>query len=90
MTINYADLCAYIAAHEDTVISIRSYVLESWGIIPEQATAEELAQAILEAQDDLIEEYLTKLGFLSPCQLHSIIVTVQCPGAPCRKMRGYV
>ena len=90
MTVNYADLCAYIAKHEDTVISISSYVLEGWGIIPEEATAEELAQAILEAQDDLIEEYLTELDFLSPCQLHPIIITGQRPGAKCRLDRGYV
>ncbi len=90
MTVNYADLCAYIAKHEDTVISIRSYVLESWGIVPEEATAEELAQAILEAQDDLIEEYLTELDFLSPSQLHPIIVAGQRPGAECRLDRGYV
>lgn len=90
MTVNYADLCAYIAAHEDTVIAISSYVLEGWGIVPEEATAEEFAQAVLDAQDDLIEEYLTELDFLPSCQRHPAIVTGQRLGTPCRKMRGYL
>lgn len=93
MTVNYNELCAYIARRADFIARFSEDILLVYGYGYEgaEATEADRAQAIVEATDACIEDFFRDRGLLSddPWTFPPSIVTGQPKNAPCRKMRGY-
>lgn len=85
--INYSDLCAYVARRAADVARFSVDILWSWGIPADTATAEEVAQARVEATDIVVEDYCGDDDDL--WGFGSFICAGQPKEAPCWKMRGY-
>ena len=86
-TINYSDLCAYVARRAADVAQFAVDILWSWGIPADTATAEEAEQARVEATDIVVEDYCGDVEDL--WGFGSFICAGQPKEAPCWKMRGY-
>lgn len=88
-TINYNELCAYVAANAHRLPPIVNSILISWGEL-EAPSADTLEQARIEATDVLIEKFCEKLGILEgEVILHPNICYGQPGNALCWKMRGW-
>lgn len=89
--INYSDLCAYVARRTTDVAQFAVDILGSWGIPADVATAEDIAQARVEATDIIVEDYCRDFDLVDddPWKLSPSICTGQPKEAPCWKMRGY-
>lgn len=88
--INYSDLCAYVARRAADVAQFAVDILGSWGIPADVATAEDIAQARVEATDIVVEDYCRDFDLVDdPWGFGSFICTGQPKEAPCWKMRGY-
>lgn len=88
--INYSDLCAYVARRAADVARFTVDILWSWGIPADAATAEEVAQARVEATDIVVEDYYGDFDLVDNLWgFGSYICAGQPKEAPCWKMRGY-
>lgn len=88
--INYSDLCAYVASRDADVARFAIDILWSWGIPADAATAEEVAQARVEATDIVVEDYYGDFDLVDDLWgFGSYICAGQPKEAPCWKMRGY-
>ena len=88
--INYSDLCAYVARRAADVARFSVDILWSWGIPADTATAEDIAQARVEATDIVVEDYYGDFDLVDDLWgFGSFICAGQPKEAPCWKMRGY-
>ena len=89
--INYSVLFAYVALLASYVAQFAVDILRSWGIPADAATAEDVAQARVEATDIVVEDYCRDFDFVDddPWKLSPSICAGQPKEAPCWKMRGY-
>ena len=88
--INYSDLCAYVASRAADVAQFAVEILRSWGIPADDATAEDVAQARVEATDIVVEDYYGDFDLVDDLWgFGSYICAGQPKEAPCWKMRGY-
>lgn len=88
--INYSDLCAYVACRAADTARFATDILRGQGIPTDVATAEDIAQAHVEATDIVVEDYYR--DFLvdgDPWKFYPPICAGQPKEAPCWKMRGY-
>lgn len=90
-TINYSELCAYVAQYAPAMDNFIPEMLESWGIPVEVATEEDIAQARVELTDIVVADFFRNAGLLDddPFIADPPICAGQPKGASCWKMRGY-
>lgn len=90
-TINYSELCAYVAQYAPVMDNFIPEMLESWGIPVEVATEEDIAQARVELTDIVVADFFRNAGLLDddPLIADPPICEGQPKGASCWKMRGY-
>ena len=89
--INYSDLCAYVARRAADVAQLAVDILGSWGIPADVATAEDIAQARVEATGIVVEGDCRDVDLVDgdPWKRSPYICAGQPEEAPCWKMRGY-
>ena len=92
-TINYSDLCAYVAAHTTNIDEEIAHILGAFNP-PMPATAENILRTRWVIIDVAIEDYCTEeIGLISGPEAWKMSFSGVCAGqpkeAPCWKMRGY-
>lgn len=90
-TINYSELCDYIAQFAPAMDNFVPEILESWGISVEVATEEDIVQARVELTDIVVADFFRNAGLLDdgPFVIDPPICAGQPKEASCWKMRGY-